>query len=271
VATAGGKTKGGAAVRLVNIPADAKAGLGVFECLHNAESPRVFADDLRDAATRTFGSPLREFIRRFSLDWDTELEQAKRDVAEFVRKFCPPAAAAEVGRALGRFALVAAAGEMATRFGVTGWKPSEARRAALRCFQDWVEDRGGVGQADIEAGVRQVRSFIATKGPSRFQSIIQEFDPRGNELRERIHERAGFWKEEDGERFYLIFTDVFTDEVCRGFNSQMVLEELEKRKLLVKGDGRNFAKRETVPHEGGEEGRPRFYVIRAAILGYTTP
>jgi len=263
VATAGGKTKGGAAVRLLNIPADAKAGLGAFECLHAAESPRVFAEELRDAATRTFGSPLREFIRRFSLDWDNELEQAKRDVAEFVRKFCPPGAAAEVGRGLGRFALVAAAGEMATRFGITGWKPSEARRAALRCFQDWVEDRGGVGQADVEAGVRQVRAFIAAKGSSRFQSVVQEFDPRGNELRERIHERAGFWKEEDGERFYLIFTDVFTDEVCSGFNSQMVLEELERRNLLVKGDGRNLAKRETVPHEG----RLRFYVIRAAILG----
>jgi uncharacterized protein (DUF927 family) len=267
VATAGGKTKGGAAVRLLNIQADAKAGLGAFECLHDAESPRVFAEDLRDAATRTFGSPLREFIRRFSLDWDNELEQAKRDVAEFVRKFCPPGASAEVGRALGRFALVAAAGEMATRFGITGWKTSEARAAALRCFKDWVEDRGGVGQADVEAGVRQVRAFIASKGSSRFQSIVQEFDLRGNELRERIHERAGFWKEEgEGEhreRFYLIFTDVFTDEVCSGFNAQMVLEELEKRKLLVKGDGRNFAKRETVPHEG----RLRFYVIRAAILG----
>lgn len=263
VATAGGKTKGGAAVRLLNIPADAKAGLGVFECLHAAESPRVFAEELRDAATRTFGSPLREFIRRFSLDWDNELEQAKRDVAEFMRKSCPPGASAEVGRALGRFALVAAAGEMATRFGITGWKPSESRRAALRCFQDWLDDRGGVGQADVEAGVRQVRTFIATKGPSRFQSVVQEFDPRGNELRERIHERAGFWKEENGERLYLIFTDVFTDEVCSSFNSQMVLEELEKRKLLVKGDGRNFAKRETVPHEG----RLRFYVIRAAILG----
>jgi uncharacterized protein (DUF927 family) len=262
VATAGGKIKAGAEVRLLNIPADAGAGKGVFENLHDADSPRAFAEYLRNAASRQFGTPLRAFIQRFIEDWDNNVSKAKSDIDQFVKANRREGAAPEVGRALGRFALVAAAGAMATRFGITGWTSDEAQNAASRCFRDWIADRGAGGQTDVEAGIRQVRSFIAGKGASRFQSVVQEFDPRGNEVRERINERAGFWKEENGERLYLIFTSVFTDEVCCGFNSKLILEELEKRKFLMKGDGRNFARKETVPHEG----QIRVYVIRARIL-----
>ena len=41
-----------------------------------------------------------------------------------------------------RFALIAAGGELATQYGVTGWPPGEAGQAATRCFQAWLEQRG---------------------------------------------------------------------------------------------------------------------------------
>ena len=48
--TAGKRTKGGAEVRLLNIEADAGAGMGLFEKIHGAESPDAFARQLKDAA-----------------------------------------------------------------------------------------------------------------------------------------------------------------------------------------------------------------------------
>ena len=48
-------------VRLVNIPSDAGAGLGVFENLHGFTHPGEFADHLRDAAKRVYGTPALMF------------------------------------------------------------------------------------------------------------------------------------------------------------------------------------------------------------------
>ena len=45
-------------------PADAGAGLGVFEHLHDFAHPGEFADHLRDAAKRVYGTPARAFLER---------------------------------------------------------------------------------------------------------------------------------------------------------------------------------------------------------------
>ncbi len=60
--TAGKRTKGGAEVRLLNIDADAGAGLGLFEDLHGAASPDLFARQLKEAAARYYGAPLRAYL-----------------------------------------------------------------------------------------------------------------------------------------------------------------------------------------------------------------
>jgi uncharacterized protein (DUF927 family) len=256
-AGAGTRTKGGSEIRCLNIPADTDAGMGIFEDIHNAESPRVFAEQLKAATTRTYGTPLRAFIELLVRDWEARIAWAAEFVEKFTRDTLPAGAASEVGRALRRIALVAAAGEMATCMGITGWQPGEARRAALRCFKDWIADRGGIGQADTEAGIRQVRAFIEMYGAGRFQPVVSTF-PHG----ERLNDRAGFWRDEDDERLYLVFPEVFKNQVCRDFDYRLIAMELLKRGLLVKGEGRNLARYERVPNEG----RVRLYVIRARIL-----
>jgi uncharacterized protein (DUF927 family) len=60
--TAGKRTRGGAEVRLLNIEADAGAGLGLFEKMHGAQSPDAFARQLKDAARRFYGAPLRTYL-----------------------------------------------------------------------------------------------------------------------------------------------------------------------------------------------------------------
>ena len=60
--SAGKQVKGGVEVRLINIDADAGKGLGVFENLHGVESPELFVQQLRNAAQRYYGTPIRAFL-----------------------------------------------------------------------------------------------------------------------------------------------------------------------------------------------------------------
>ena len=303
-AAAGARIKAGAEVRLINIPADAGAGYGVFEEfhglfeeLHGAERAAKFAQHLKAAAKEIYGTPLRAFLAEWVRDWDRYCARVVACMTEFIKKALPPGAAPEVGRGLRRVALVAAAGELATSMGITGWEPGEAWRAALRCVQDWIADRGGIGQADVEAGIRQVRAFFEAHGSSRFQPVVARVDaieerimnrvlqgPRATRscpatsprsprqpvwmIEERIMNRVGFWREENGERVFLVFPEAFRDQVCHGFDCRMIAKELQARGLLLKGDGNNLTRKERLP---GFTETARVYVILGRILADGDP
>jgi uncharacterized protein (DUF927 family) len=261
--SAGSRIKAGAEVRLVNIPADAGADMGIFENLHGAASPREFAEQLRKASNWQCGTPLRTFLENFTRNYDGNVAWLKKQVEDFHNSALTPEqrakAAPEVGRALTRFALVAAAGELATRFGITGWERGESRRAAVRCFRDWIRERGGLEQSDVEGGIRQVRYLLQTRGAGHFQSVVTRIDPNTRAaIEEKILQRDGYWKDEDGERFYLIFPEVWKNDYCKGFDPLQIAKALADRGALQTGDGRNLQRRETYPG-----GRDRFYVIKA--------
>jgi hypothetical protein len=81
----------------------------------------------------------------------------------------PAQADGQVVRVAARFALVAAAGELATALGILPWPAGEASVASSRCFNDWLVARGDKGPEEISAGIRQVRSFLEMHGSSRFE------------------------------------------------------------------------------------------------------
>jgi uncharacterized protein (DUF927 family) len=262
-AAAGRKIRGGAEVRLINLPADAGAGLGIFESLNGESSPGCLAEKLKNAALSIYGSPFRAFLEALFSDRDKYLNWARRYTAEFVSDNLPAGAATEVRRALRRFAVAAVAGEMVTDMGVVDWEADTATWAATRLFNTWIEDRGGIGQADMQAALRQVRAFFEAHGSSRFQTVLTRMDKSGDAIDERVINRAGYWKrDEDGQRLFLVFPEVFRHDICAAFDAESVARELARQDLLIKGDGKNLTRREAVP----DQSRPRFYVIRGRIL-----
>ncbi|WP_317986429.1 hypothetical protein [Aeromonas schubertii] len=80
----------------------------------------------------------------------------------------PEGAGNQVGRAINRFALVAAAGELATRLGITGWQAGEANKAARTCLDAWLADRGHLGNQEDATTLRQIRQFFTAYQYSRF-------------------------------------------------------------------------------------------------------
>jgi hypothetical protein len=107
--------KGGANVRLINIPADAGKGMGIFEEIHGTSDAATFAKELATSSKRYYGTALPAFLRSLMNDLDAAMDSVRDMMNQFTRDRNGFAQAApEVHRALGRFALVAAAGELAT-------------------------------------------------------------------------------------------------------------------------------------------------------------
>jgi putative DNA primase/helicase len=269
-ATAGKRVTAGVDVRLLNIPADAGKGMGLFENLHGAASARQFADQLMKDSTLYYGHAQRAFVQYLVGDYHNLVAEARDTMNDFIADTLPKDASPEVGRALQRAALDVAAGELATRLGITGWHAGEASHAGRQCFRAWLSERGGAGSFDMEAAVQQVRVFIELNGSSRFQSITPRFDRNRDEILERVVNRAGFWRETNDDREYLIFPDIFRAEVCSGYNHRMVAAELAKRGYLEHGNEKDHPhmKQERVP---GFANPVRFYIVLGTILGVKPP
>ncbi len=75
---------------------------------------------------------------------------------------------------MNRFALVAMAGELATRLGITGWPEGEALRATRVCLNAWLKERGHTANQEDIAALEQVRSFFTANQYSRFADWYDE-------------------------------------------------------------------------------------------------
>jgi uncharacterized protein (DUF927 family) len=261
VQAAGKRTRAGQEVRLCDLVADAGCGLGIFENLHTFDKPSSFADHLTQMSKQYYGAPIRAYTSLLVNHRSDIVQAARRIKKKFIDDNVPEGASGEVYRVASRFGVVAAAGESAEE--ITGWQPGEALAAAETMFNSWLAGRGTSGAGDIETSIRQVRVFIELHGASRFQEANPPADRQGDFFQEKIINRAGFKdKDADGELEYLIFPEVYKQEVCRGFDSTEVAKALVERSYMVTESGGKFSVRRHLP----ELGRKRVYVIRAAIL-----
>jgi putative DNA primase/helicase len=265
VAQTGKRVRAGQEVRVINLPADAGAGMGLFEELHGFNSPDEFSRHLQRSSKDYYGAPIREFLRRITSDLDTLRAEYRTFESELLAEMLPENAASEVSRVAHRFALTAFAGEMATKYGITGWEPDEATEAAKALFQSWIEARGTSGSVDEEAAIRQIKIFIEQHGHSRFQRLftkINATDEDGFNVEDRtVINRAGYVRPESGSiHAFYILTETFRKEVCKGFNPKMVVEALEKRGLLI-SNGKSNQYQIRIP-----EGRVWVYAVKSEIL-----
>lgn len=99
---------------------------------------------------------------------DAYKERLKAEIKRLAVELTPAGAGNQVGRAINRFAIVAAAGELATELGITGWPQGEATRAVRVCLKAWLDERGHLGNKEDKATLEQVRGFVVAHQNSRF-------------------------------------------------------------------------------------------------------
>ena len=163
----------GQEVRLIDMPADAGAGMGLFELLHGAANPGAFAEQLASAMHDQHGTAgpafLQWLVPLVSADSAWARDAIRPRVQDFLAEFLPPGADGQVRSVSRRLALIAIGGELATEAGVTGWPEGQAWGAVGACLRAWVAARGSVAaREDLEA-VRRVAAAITSHGNARIE------------------------------------------------------------------------------------------------------
>ena len=246
-------------VRIVDIAADAGAGLGLFENLHGFPSADALARHLRSAATSVYGLAAPVFLESIAGDLDRVRGAVAQHTSEFVRQYVPFGADGQVHRVAQRFGLIATGGELAVAAGVLPWPPGEAFAAAARCFTQWLVARGGIEPAEVREGIGQVRSFLLAHGMARFAAAWEINADQRLPLRDLVgfRKRAG-----EGWDFY-VTPSAWREEVCAGLNAKAVAGTLAERGMLILPEkGPHRAKSETVSGYG----KLRVYHIPARFL-----
>ncbi|MFT3792002.1 MAG: DUF927 domain-containing protein [Rudaea sp.] len=138
----GGKVRAGHEVRVMDIPAEPAGGtLGIFERMPEGVTPGQFAEQLKRATAEHHGHAFAEWLRYLTGNADTARTALRTKADELLKQLVLVDAAGQVRRVAQRFALIGAAGELATDQGLTGWKSGEAELAAYVCFRSWLKAR----------------------------------------------------------------------------------------------------------------------------------
>ncbi|PQO87272.1 hypothetical protein C5614_31210 [Massilia phosphatilytica] len=237
MARAGRKANPGQEIRLADFDADAGAGMGAFEMLHDQPSPAALALTIKDASIRYHGTAGLAWLRSIVADRTTLPDIIEEGIKGFIDEAVPRNAPGQVLRVARRFALVAMAGELATHYDITGWRVGEATCAAQKCFASWLDSFGGTCNREEYNILSQVRAFFEAHGASRFEDIYASGD-------QRIINRAGFYRSEaNGERKFLVLPEAFRRDVCNGFHVRTVTQLLLKVGWLeADKDGRTAQK-----------------------------
>lgn len=275
MAQANRKPKAGMEVRLLDIPADAGRGLGLFDTLHDYASGAAFSKAITESAMKYYGTPSAAFLLKLVEHLDKIPGMVKQAQKQFMESHLPEDAGGQSHRAALRFALVGAAGEIATAWGVTGWDLGEAMQAAVNCFKAWMAQRGGAGNQEAAAMLAQVRQFFELHGDARFT----DWERANDDHAPKTVNRAGFRKyhdatdeagqpvfDSDGNRakeaeFYVL-PETFRQEVCKGFDYKAIARLLAEQECLLM-DGQNFTRKERLPVMG----LSRCYRITPKLLG----
>ncbi|WP_297367329.1 DUF927 domain-containing protein [Acidocella sp.] len=273
--------KAGQEVRFVDVAAEAGAGLGIFEQLHDEPGPAALAELLKTGTRRFYGTAGPEFVRVIvgrlaAPDFQDRLAAKIDDVVTgWLARH--PDATGQVRSVARRFALVAVAGELATEGGVTGWAAGEAEEAAGRMFRAWLAARGSTGAREDMQAVDQLRAFMGAHGVSRFERWDRDKRPNaeGEVVAEAapvervsVQHRAGWrrWIEEDDGRGYWRYyvTREAMGEALAGLDFRAAVKVLAEAGHITRDkDGKSTVLR----RPPGVEKNMRLFEVRSTIMG----
>jgi len=168
LASAGQKTHAGQAVRFIELPADAGAGLGMWNTVHHLADGRAFTDHLKTAAAKHHGHAGRAFISALIEHLADVPATAQKLERAFFDAYVPANAGGQVRRVAGAFAMVAVAGELATEWRICPWGRRDAFDAAGLLFTDWIEARPTAGNLEEAQILAHVRTLMERNWQARF-------------------------------------------------------------------------------------------------------
>lgn len=227
----GKKSRGGQEVRLADIPADT-GKFGCFEDLRGYSTGEEFADAISTACDNFYGAVSIEYIKKIIEDQQFAISFAEKVIKGFITQNKPLKCGGQVVRVLKRFAIIAAGGELATEFGLTGWPKGAAIQGVGKCFTDWLDARGGIGSKEKITALRRIRSF--------FSLNLHQFYKWDVTLDTELAERSSFKKyDQQGNIEFFVHPVLFRNEICSGLDPRLAaLWCIEEGLLLPSTDNK---------------------------------
>ncbi|MDM4770843.1 DUF927 domain-containing protein [Solimonas sp. SE-A11] len=261
----GQKSRAGHEVRMVEVPADAGKSFGLFDSGGDAGSARALAGNLVDMTTRHHGHAGPAYLERVVKERAQISNDARQRIKDFVENACPNGADGQVLRVAARFGLVTYAGELATGYGLTGWRYQEIEDACLHAFNSWLELRGTAGAKEPKDMIAQVRRFIEENGAAQFPLIDDEKD--GYPSNNKLPYQSGWRKSgANGALIYMCFRERFRSVICNGYDYRDVCAALQKAGMLITDGGTGEARYTKKMPAPNVTTRMHFYVIDGNML-----
>lgn len=257
MAQAGQKTNAGIEVRVAHIDADAGKGLKTFDSLVLADTSEAQADTINELSHAYYGSAGIAWLEHITTDKAATTANAGQLVSDFMSQYSDLTAQAH--RVAKRFAIVSAAGELATQAGITGWQAGQATAAVMTCLDNWLDNYGRDGEHEQRQIIDHIKAFIEQHGSSRFQPCYRN---TRLDFEERTPNRVGYRNMDTGDYY---FSKETFNKVCEPFSKSKVLQVLEEADLLLLNQGdRKIYKTPDTLFNGKH--RPSVYAVTANIL-----
>lgn len=222
----GQKTKLGQEIRLADIDIDQSAH-GVFDCIDFAENAAKQAIELSKRMASCYGTAGIAWLHFFTSNKAECIGEAGELLEQYRHALTVNQSQGHIIRVANYFALVATAGELATKANITGWKTGVAFNAVQKVFNQWLGSFAQVGDYENREIVAHVKAFFEANESSRFEAIT----PDPNHIK-CINNRVGYWKIENGEKVFYILAEQFKKEICKGYDSRKVTKALLAYDLL---------------------------------------
>ena len=254
----GQKAKLGQEIRLIDIDID-QSEYGLFDQIDFAEDGAKQSRLLVERSNQAYGVAGMAWLEYLTSDKENIIKQAKQLLERYNLELIADHKQGHIVRVANAFALIAAAGELATQAGITGWKTGTAFNAVKTVFNEWVNSFEYVGDYESREYILHVKAFFEANESSRFESITPDPDHI-----EKIINRVGYWKIENGEKLFLVLPEQFKNEVCKSFDSRKVAKALLIQELLEHDTGKN-TKTVRLPSRSKAI---RVYAIKDAIFSW---
>lgn len=254
----GQKTKLGQEVRLIDIDVD-QSEYGLFDQIDFAEDGAKQSRQLVELSNQFYGVAGMAWLDYLASDKDKVMAQAKQLLEQYNIGLIADVQQGHIVRVANTFALLAVAGELATQAGITGWAAGTAFNSVKTVFNTWVNGFEYVGDYENREIVTHVKAFFEANESSRFEAITPDPDHI-----ERINNRVGYWKIENGEKIFYVLPEQFKNEVCKGYDSRKAARALLAYNLLEHDTGKT-SKTARIP---SRKNAVKVYAVKEAIFSW---
>ncbi|XXQ68144.1 DUF927 domain-containing protein [Neisseriaceae bacterium B1] len=209
-------------VRLPTLPADTGKGKGIYDTLHGFKDGGALSDHLNQQTAQYHGIAGRAFIAQLSPE---KIQLARNHAAQFMAEL-PPQIKGQAYRVAKRFALIAAALEIATD--ITGFAAGQGKEAIQDCFYAWLAVNGS-GDREEKLIIEAVENHFAQYAyTARYalKGAKHSYDHSNN--------HAGYYENDGETRFMYVLPIVIESEILPTHEKRQIRETLHGIQWLLK-------------------------------------